>query len=258
MSYGFIARNADNNVLVSDRSYNTVYAGKAAQQQVYPYFAGSNTSGPYGTTMLYMQIRRFRFDAGGKEVIPFLYNPSSGFASIAYSEKVGTAYDYYVVATLNVVCTVYCFIKSSSSGKTGWGMSLFDSAGNTTFTTSDNILNVKAVYNAVTANSSVAYNDRFEKDIYMPSTYATIQYNAPLNAAPAISKPAILYNSYGTANSRSPVSDRGYAWESVARFNYASRYLETHWAMVNESLAPTIQVPARTEMAVIIDGADYD
>ena len=253
MSFGYTARNNTNNVLVSDRTYNTVYAGKAVLQQVFPTINGSTL----GYMNAALQFRRFRFDAGGKEVIPFLYNPSGDFGAIAYSQQVGTAIDYYVITPNNVVPTIYCFVKSSSSGKTGWGMSLFDANGKTTFTTGDNILRIKAVYNAVTAFSNVRYDDRYE--YYRPYTVAPIQGSAPFNAVGAISKPAVLYNSYGTAECVTPNNSGGAAyWESAARFNFSTKNLETHWFIVAYSGGKNVQTPARDEIAVVIDGADYD
>lgn len=259
MSFGYTARNSSNSVLVSDRSYNTVYAGKAVLQQTYGMsYAGDYSIAGSGTYALNMQFRRYRFDAGGALIIPFLYNPSAGFGGVVYTVQVGNAYDFYVVTPPNIVPVIYCFVKSSSTGKTGWGMSLFDASGKTTFTTSDNILSPKAVYSAVTANSNVAYGDPIGFGAPFPYTGAAIQTNTPLNTVPSVAKPAILYNSYGTAECTFPATGNGGYWESIARFDNTTKNLLTHWGFVAPYAANLIQTPQRDEIAVVIDGAEYD
>ena len=259
MAFGYIARNTENNVLVSDQTFNCVFAGKASFEYQYTAIGTGANLYPGASVTNQCRINRYSFDSGGKEVVPFVHSPSNNWTGFAYYQRSGNFYTFYVLSQGGEVPVIYCFTKSSSLGKSGWGMSTFDSAGNTTFTTGDNILQVKGIYNALTDNSSVDYTNWVNSYLYLPRTNASVVYNAPLNTiSSAISKPAIMYFSYGTATCFKSGYSNSMYWESCAKFDFATNNILTYWAIVAPLAGANIQTPAHYDLALLIDGADYD
>lgn len=256
--YGFTARNDANNVVVSDKAYNTVYIGKAVLQQAFGVFYGGRSSISNAVANKILRVYRYRIETSNRDVIPFLYT-SSGYATISSMQRAGTGWDIYVAALNGAAIEIYCFAKSQSAGKTGWGLSLYDQAGSLTFTTTDNNLLLKGVYDANTANSSVVLDDALSDDLFVPRTAAPILANSPLSpilTPPA--KPAIHYNSTGVAAcANNSNGATGAYWDSCFLYQ-TNGILLTHWAVVAVSPGVSYQTPAQTRAALLIDGADYD
>ena len=261
MAYGFEARNQNNNILISDKSYNCVYIGKAGLYAAYNPLGTSRywyLSTRYGDVQSWC-IRVFRIDSGGRDVIPFIYIPWPNFCTVFYFTKIGNIQEFWIGSQVNITPEVYCFAKSTSVGKTGWGMSVFDANEKLTFTSTDNILRLKAAYNAYTPNSSLYFDDRYVDDTYTHGSAAGTYVNAPLNAITGpITKPAINYNSFGTASIYRANSYSGAYYEAGARYNPSTTNLETQWLVVADGGGGFTQnTPARDEIALLIDGANY-
>lgn len=255
MAFGFRVKNDFNNVLMSDQTYNSVYIGKANAGRRF-------TNGwprPYSVIRNYepfLQIQVFSIDGGGRAVIPFVH-VTSGYTGVLWYEISGTVYSFYVAVQVGATATVYCFANSTNLGKTGWGITLYDANGKVTFNPQDKILIPKLVYNALTPNSSVFYDDRYQDSVYQSYSLAGVTTNTPLNPlVGTITKPAIMYFTTGTAECYNRAVVTGVYWESCA--TYSQGNLLTRWGYVTRGANTTTQTPAQTSTAMVIEGADYD
>lgn len=260
MTFGYLAKNDNGSVILSDKTYNCAYKGKATFIRAFWFNSGRARNGGLGVPDQYFELYQMRFTAtNGSLVIPFCYSPWPNFTGIAYYTKSGNVYDFYVISQVAQTPTVYCFEKHSDNGKTGWGMSIFAPNGETMFTTNTvKPLFVERVFNADTLMSNVAVSDYFSKNIYRGVTFNSIKDNTQIiTSGNAITKPAILFTSFGTATAQKD-NFTGAFFESAARFNNTTGFLQTHWGIVALNPPNTRQTPARNELALVIDGADYD
>jgi hypothetical protein len=265
MAFGFLIKNTNNNVLVSDKTYNLSFVGKASYVQSWNSRYVSENPRFYvgfGLSLENAQIfclYEYSFNGNGLEVVPFCYSPYPNYTGIVGIEKVGNVYTYYVVTQAEQLPTIYCFSKISLQVKTGWGLNVFDASGKPTFTSNNpKMLNLVGAYDASYGDSSLGY---INGDLSMP-----ISNSGQINTAPIIPlvkapvKPAILSHTIGSAYiSRSP---SGTFLESGIRYNPTTKNIETRWGMVSVSnyddRSRTINLPARTGFVGLIDGADYD
>jgi hypothetical protein len=261
MAFGYIAKNATNNVMLSDVTYNAVYVGKATLVRQYLSFPSTSVSGGSFPTPLF-NYNQMSFDGQGKEIIPFCYVSPGNYTGVAYFELIGTVYHFYVINQLTEVPTVYCFAKSSSPGNTGWGMSVYDAAGRTAFTTKDNSLLIKAAYNAITPNSDLRAGaiDPSNSSIRTLASFAPRVQNIPLNviSSPPL-KPAIMYYAFGTSYVYYSPGGFGRYFDPICKYIPATTALETYWGLGSYSNpGRTANVPETTQIALLIDGAQYD
>ena len=265
MAFGFLIKNTNNNVLVSDKTYNLSFVGKASYVRAWTsYYASNNPRfySNYGYNLESAQIfhlYEYSFDGLGLDVIPFCYAPYPDYTGIVGITKTGTVYTYYVITQAFELPTIYCFSKVPLAVKTGWGLNVFDAAGVPTFTSNDpKMLQLVGAYDASYGNSSLGFASG---SLFMP-----LSNSGQINTAPIIplvkvpNKPAILSHTIGSAYNSA--SANGTFFENGVRFNSTTKNIETRWGMVSVSnyddTSRTIDLPARTGYVGLIDGADYD
>lgn len=136
-SVGIRLKNGNNDTLVSDVTYNTVFIGKAAYagaEYIYPY-ASPTKWGVYAMDSHFYQI------TCDTPVIPFICGRGI-WASIAYIQKNGSS-NLIVVNVRHGTAPpdIYCFAKRSPGpSTTQTGVVLYDSAGAVAFDSGDKVL----------------------------------------------------------------------------------------------------------------------
>lgn len=259
MSFGYLARNSNNNILISDRTYNTEFIGKATYVKSYSTGTYVNVYPTGADRTQYGQIQEFTINTGGRIIIPFIYSPSNYFVSVINVTYSGNTCTLQVMTQAQQKPTIYCFAKAASTYKSGWGMNVYDASGKTTFSSQSNMLIINSIYNAVTTNSSLYYTDYVRKDSITTGTRSNIYSNNPIRtSSDPVQKAAIFYNSHTTGSVYRSNSGSGYYYESGCKFDYATKQLNTWWLCLLFFAGQTVQVPQRDEVAIVIDGALYD
>ena len=260
MAYGFLAKNANNSILVSDKTYNTEFIGKAtfvkrynSNSGIYLYPGGADITQT-------ANIHEFTINSGGRVVLPFIYSPGNYFVSIVNIRYSGNICTLQILAQTTQQPTIYCFAKATSSFKSGWGMNVYDANGNTAFSTQSNILIIDSIYNAYTQNSSLYYTGYVSKySITVGTRNRSPAYTAPFaTSGNSIAKAAILYSTYATASVYRSSNGDGHYFESGAKFDYSTKQLATWWLDLGFYSTYNSDAPARDEIAIVIDGALYD
>lgn len=272
MTYGLQIQGDSGQLLLSSESNNLVFAGKAtftSRQGI----TGSGF-GPlyytYSGTTLYnfpqSSIYNYTFDSGGRDCIFFVTSDYPYKNAVIAASRSGSTYTIAIgsqpAGSTGYVPTVYCFARSTSTGNSGYGMTIYKSTGETAFTTNDRILMINKIYTPSTQYSNLQ-NGVYSSLHYVAnggsSGSPTITYHSPIAEAGTITKPILYLPSYQTGTHYN--GTQGAFYELLGAYNPSSNNLEMEWVCTFFQGFANFgeqQINARTGFAMLADGAIYD
>lgn len=273
--FGLNAVNNNNQLLFSDRSYVLEFVAKATWVRRYDV----QTVGGYNPRWMTIfsevkscpiyVINEFTVSVPYDQLLAFSYVTFPSYTAILYQTQIdANTTKLLVVSQLYEQPQVYCFKKMTPSGG-GYGLKLFDAAGNETFSTNKRVLIPQAasVVSVSTTPWSVqqySVNTDYSFNVNGPSQ--TTEYysdHALISAAPSLSKPAINFHSQMTCVTRSGVTGGLYAFcEPAVRYNAGTSTIQMQHGStaINTYIggSPVMVIPAHSVFSMVIDGAYYD
>jgi len=278
MTFGLYTKGDYSQMIVSSEANTLAFVGKAtfgARSGITGSGFGPYYYNNFGT-ILYnwpqSSIYSYTFNAGGRDVVFFVYAPYPQKCSlISASKAVGGTYTIFIASqpagSTSFIPTVYCFAKTNTATTSGYGMNVFKADGSVAFTTSEKVLIVKKYYNATFPASNILARTGSPGSItYVGNgasqSSATISYISPTDAiSQTITKPILYLPSYQTAGAAS-TGGQYFFYELLGSYNSSTTNLELEW--VNTDFGSfgfggvTYQTNSRNGFAMIADGADYD
>lgn len=273
--FGLNALNDNNQILFSDTSYVLQFVTKATWVTRYNVSVIGGTNPRWMTIFSEVKscpiyvINEFTVNIPYDQLLAFSHVTFPSYTAILYQSQIDANNTrLLVISQMNEQPQVYCFRKMAPTGN-GYGLKLFDSSGNETFSTNTRALIPRAAANVsvgITPWSVQRYtvNNSYSFNVNGPNQ-TTEYYSdiALINPTSAIAKPAINFHSQMTCVTRSSVSSSSYAFcEPAVRYNASTSTIQLQHGStalnVFVSGSPVIVVPAHSVFSMIIDGAYYD
>lgn len=275
--FGLSATNDYGELLFSDSSAVLEYLGKATWQKRYNNNSPGNVNPRYwqmeGYAPVYSRphyvVNEYLIAAPSSDLLCFVHVPWPSFTAIQYTTPVEQNLTRLnVIGQVFDVPEVYCFRKiAPKSG--GYGMSLWDSAGNLTFTTNSRMLvpraaSVVAVPYTSQFTQAWSQNRSFSFAVNGSDQNTTYtQINGLIRPVGHVAKPAIAYYPAITGVVQSGSSNSYYDFiESAVRYRADIGAIEHQWGSAANTYinsgAAEIRVPAHSQFCVVIDGTAYD
>ena len=280
MSFGFYAKNNNSQILFSDTSYCLEFIGKATLRTDIGY-KGFNHVIQYADLLYsryndvifydlpYYSIGYYDINAQASDMIAFSYVPNGHFTGIVYQHQIdANTTRFYVIAQGNTniyndpnAPIVYCFRKITPTTNSGHGIKIYDASGNETLSTRSNLMMLKAGAQMSLPATKLARGTYFalvRRSNNNGVNALNITDHACVNTPLSMTKPAISF--YSPATGLAPGASSIYGlFELGARYNRTSNIIQSQWGEIQTVTgASTKQIPAHSNFAMVIDGADYD